>query len=169
MLRAVVLEPGGTNGSVCATRRIARSHQRHVASHCGPPGADAAAADITRDTKAFTAMVRTRIFTMLRAWSIGNHAAALEAVDTPRVDASEAEEPAPWTADRPRTRGETYKAAHGYLRVDPRRAICATHVHTADDGKHWVVQQVLVDPELENDWMSEWVVDLAASLPRVSP
>ena len=135
-----------------------------------PPGADAAAADITRDTKAFTAMVRTRIFTMLRAWSIGNHAAALEAVDTPRVDASEAEEPAPWTADRLKDAWETYKAAHGYLRVDPEaRNLRHTHVHTADDGKHWVVQQVLVDPELENDWMSEWVVDLAASRSASQP
>src|SRR5205814_46730 len=31
-----------------------------------PPGAEAAAADITRDTKAFTAAIRTRIFTFLR-------------------------------------------------------------------------------------------------------
>ena len=46
-----------------------------------PPGAEAAAPDITRDAKAFTAAIRTRIFTFLRAWAIGDHAAALEALD----------------------------------------------------------------------------------------
>ena len=129
-----------------------------------PPGAEAAAADITRDSKAFTALVRTRIFTMLRAWSIGNHAAALEAVDVPRGDDGDAEPIAPWTTERLKDAWDTYKAAHGYLRVDPEaRNLRHTHVQSTEDGRRWLVQQVLVDPELENDWMTEWVVDLAAS------
>jgi hypothetical protein len=49
-----------------------------------PPGAEAAAADITRDATAFTAAIRTRLFTGLRAWSIGSHAAALDALDAAR-------------------------------------------------------------------------------------
>jgi hypothetical protein len=49
-----------------------------------PPGADAALADITRDAKAFTALVRTRIFTFLRAWAIGDAAAALASLDPGR-------------------------------------------------------------------------------------
>ena len=39
--------------------------------------------DVTRDTKAFTAAVRTRIFSFLRAWSIGRDEAALDVVDAP--------------------------------------------------------------------------------------
>jgi Domain of unknown function (DUF3516)/DEAD/DEAH box helicase/Helicase conserved C-terminal domain len=45
------------------------------------PGAETAVPDITRDVKAFTAAIRTRIFTFLRAWAIGDHAAALVALD----------------------------------------------------------------------------------------
>ena len=40
--------------------------------------------DVTRDTKAFTAAIRTRVFAFLRAWSIGKDEAALDALDSPR-------------------------------------------------------------------------------------
>jgi hypothetical protein len=33
----------------------------------------------------------------------------------------------------------------------------------AEDGQSWVVQQVLVDPDGHNDWLAEFVVDLAVS------
>ena len=39
--------------------------------------------DVTRDAKAFTAAIRTRLFAFLRAWSIGNDEAALDAIDSP--------------------------------------------------------------------------------------
>jgi hypothetical protein len=48
-----------------------------------PPGAETMAPDVTRDAKAFTAAIRTLVFTFLRAWSSGRHAAALEALDAP--------------------------------------------------------------------------------------
>ena len=48
-----------------------------------PPVAETGPPDITRDAKAFTAAIRTRIFTFLRAWAIGDHAAALGALDDP--------------------------------------------------------------------------------------
>jgi len=37
--------------------------------------------DITRDTRSFTASIRTRVFAFLRAWSIGHDDAALETID----------------------------------------------------------------------------------------
>ena len=40
--------------------------------------------DVTRDPKAFTAAIRTRVFAFLRAWSIGQDEAALAALDSPR-------------------------------------------------------------------------------------
>ena len=43
------------------------NYQRAETKEVRPPGAEAAAADITRDTKAFTAVIRNRIFTFLRA------------------------------------------------------------------------------------------------------
>ena len=42
------------------------SYQRAETKEVRPPGAEEAAADITRDTKAFTAAIRNRIFTFLR-------------------------------------------------------------------------------------------------------
>ena len=42
-----------------------------------PPGAEAAARDVTRDTKAFTAAIRTQIFSFLRAWVNRDDEAAL--------------------------------------------------------------------------------------------
>jgi len=35
--------------------------------------------------------------------------------------------------------------------------------HAADDKKSWRLQQMLVDPEGDNDWVAEFEVDLAES------
>ncbi|HUR36094.1 MAG TPA: DUF3516 domain-containing protein, partial [Vicinamibacterales bacterium] len=126
-----------------------------------PPGAEEADADITRDTRAFTALVRTRIFTFLRAWSIGDHGAALEALDTAPAPA---DGEAGWTVDRLAAAREAYHAEHARVRFDPEaRNLRHTHVTVREDGRTWQVQQVLIDPELENDWMAEFDVDLVAS------
>src|SRR5580658_366389 len=46
--------------------------QRAETKEVRPPGAEEAAQDITRDPKAFTALVRNRIFTFLRGLVIGD-------------------------------------------------------------------------------------------------
>ena len=126
-----------------------------------PASGDAEAPDITRDTKAFTALVRTRIFTFLRAWSIGDHAAALDTFDAAPVTDLEV---VSWTADSLRAAWVDYQAGHAHLRFDPEaRNLRHTHVKVSDEGSEWRVQQVLVDPELENDWMAEFRVDLTNS------
>src|SRR6185436_9810791 len=53
------------------------------------------APDVTRDTKAFTAAIRTRVFAFLRAWSIAQDEAALGTLDAAVDGAGE-----PWTAPR---------------------------------------------------------------------
>jgi hypothetical protein len=125
-----------------------------------PPGAEAAP-DITRDAKGFTAAIRTRIFTFLRAWAIGDHAAAITALDGNPTAETDADA---WTADRLRRALEDYRVDHERVRFDPEaRNVRHTHVDPSDDGRVWRVQQVLVDPELHNDWMAEFEVGLAAS------
>ena len=115
--------------------------------------------DVTRDVKAFTAAIRTRLFAFLRAWSIGNDEAALEAIDSPG-DA----EGQPWTGERLKAAREAYRAEHAPLRLDPEaRNLRHTHVQPSDDRASWRVQQMLVDPEGLNDWVAELDVDLAAS------
>jgi superfamily II RNA helicase len=115
--------------------------------------------DVTRDTKAFTAAIRTRAFSFLRAWSIGNDEAALDAIDAPG-DA----EGQPWTPERLRAAREAHRVEHGGLRLDPEaRNLRHTHVTPSDDGATWRLQQMLVDTEGLNDWVLELEVDLAAS------
>jgi len=117
------------------------------------------APDVTRDTKAFTAAVRTRVFAFLRAWSIGEDEAAINFLDTKTDGGGE-----PWTPPRLRAARETYRLEHEGLRLDPEaRNLRHTHVQRADDATTWRVQQMLVDPEGLNDWVAELDVDLAAS------
>jgi superfamily II RNA helicase len=124
-----------------------------------PPGAEEAARDITRDRKTFTAAIRNRIFTFLRALVSGDYEAALSNLVT--AASIEAE---PWTAERLRKVMDEYFAEHEMLRLDPEaRNIRHTYVVPSDDQRHWVVQQMLIDPAGLNDWVSEFHIDLAAS------
>jgi hypothetical protein len=126
-----------------------------------PPGAETIAADITRDEKAFTAAIRTRIFTFLRAWAIGDQSAALAALDEPPPGETDDDN---WTLERLRSALDEYRVDHEPVRFDPEaRNVRHTHVEPSADGRTWRVQQVLVDPALHNDWMAELVVDLPAS------
>ncbi|HLA79011.1 MAG TPA: DUF3516 domain-containing protein [Vicinamibacteria bacterium] len=129
--------------------------------------------DVTRDARAFTAAIRTRVFAFLRAWSIGDDAAALGVIDSPNDGDGE-----PWTVERLRAAREAYRVEHADLRLDPEaRNLRHTYVQPSDDGTTWRVQQMLVDPEGLNDWVAEVEVDLTASrelgepvlkLPRLS-
>jgi superfamily II RNA helicase len=121
--------------------------------------------DVTRDTKAFTAIIRTRLFAFLRAWSIGNDEAALETIDAPGDGNGE-----PWTAERLRAAREAYRIEHPGLRLDPEaRNVRHTSVQPSDDLATWRVQQMLVDPEDLNDWVLELSVDLAGSREVAEP
>ena len=131
-----------------------------------PPGAEAALADITRDTKAFTALVRTRVFTFLRAWSIGDHVRALEALDP----APQTDDVVQWEADRLKAALDAWTSEHSQLRFDPEaRNLRHTHITVSDDGLSWRVQQVLVDAEQEFDSMADFHVDLPASIDAHRP
>jgi hypothetical protein len=123
-----------------------------------PPGAEEAP-DVTRDRKAFTAAIRTRVFAFLRAWSIGRDEEALEVFDSPADGEGQ-----PWTVERLRAAREAYAAEHQPLRLDPEaRNLRHTYMKPSEDGASWRVQQMLVDPEGHNDWVAEVEVDLAAS------
>jgi hypothetical protein len=117
------------------------------------------APDVTRDTKAFTAAIRTRVFALLRAWCIGQDEAALEVLDSP-ADGDDA----PWTIERLRAAREAHRAEHSALRLDPEaRNLRHTHVTPSADRPVWRVEQMLIDAEGLNDWVAEVEIDLAAS------
>jgi superfamily II RNA helicase len=130
-----------------------------------PPGADEAAADVTRDVKAFTAAIRNRIFTFLRGLVVGDFEQAVTNLDSP-LDT----EGQPWNAVRLKQLMDAYQAGHGHLCLDPNaRNVRHTYVTPAEDKKSWRVQQMLVDPEGDNDWVAEFVVDLVESRKSGTP
>ncbi|MHC1769990.1 MAG: DEAD/DEAH box helicase [Verrucomicrobiia bacterium] len=115
--------------------------------------------DITQDTKAFTAAVRTRIFSFLRGLVIEDYEAALGQLNS--VQDADGE---PWSADRLRTRLDEYHKDHERLCLDPEaRNIRHTYVIPSEDKRSWRVQQMLVDPEGHNDWVAEFETDLVQS------
>jgi hypothetical protein len=124
-----------------------------------PPAAGPDQRDVTRDTKLFTAAIRTRVFTFLRAWSTGDAEAAMGALAGLQDAQGQA-----WTPERLRAAFDGYRSGHERLRLDPEaRNVRHTHVTPSDDGQTWRVEQMLVDPEMDNDWVAEFAVDLAAS------
>jgi len=124
-----------------------------------PPGAEEAEADITRDAKTFTALVRTKIFTFLRGLVISDYEAALGTLAS-----AEDFDGQPWTAERLRKCLEDYHQEHEHLRLDPEaRNTRHTYVTPSEDKRSWRVQQMLVDPEGHNDWVAEFIIDLSAS------
>jgi superfamily II RNA helicase len=132
---------------------------RPDAPEARPPGAAAAARDITRDAKTFTAAVRARVFAFLRAGVDGDLADALALTTGSADEAGE-----PWTEARLAAAFAAHAAARRHLRLDPgARAAPHTLVRPAEDRRTWRVEQILVDPEEQNDWLAAFDVDLAAS------
>jgi superfamily II RNA helicase len=130
-----------------------------------PPGAEEAARDVTRDTKAFTAAIRTRVFNFLRGLVNNDfeqaltHLASLEKTDG-----------AAWSIEELKKQLDAYYTEHQYIRLDPEaRNARHTYVLLSDDKKSWKVEQVLIDPETHNDWVAEFNVDLEASRAAEEP
>jgi hypothetical protein len=146
-------------------RRIAAERAKDAGVDMRPPGAEEAAADITRDTKAFTAAIRNRVFTFLRGLVIGDFEQAIAHLASPQDPEGES-----WTAERLRTALDAYHADHERICLDPNaRNARHTYVIPSEDKKTWRVQQMLVDPEEHNDWMAEFEVDLNLSRARGEP
>jgi hypothetical protein len=129
-----------------------------------PPGQEEAI-DITRDTKMFTAAIRTRVFALLRSWSNGDDEAVLRALGIAAEDGD-----AIWTPERLQAAREIYRVEHGDLRLDPEaRNLRHTHVEPSREPNALRVEQMLVDVEGLNDWMAVLEVNLTASREAEEP
>jgi len=133
--------------------------QRAETKEVRPPGAEEAALDVTRDTKTFTAAIRNRIFVFLRGLVIGDYEQAIANLNSPANADGQ-----PWTADQLHATVEAYHVEHDHTCLDPNaRNARHTYVIPSEDKKSWRVQQMLVDPEGDNDWVAEFEVDLTQS------
>jgi hypothetical protein len=119
-----------------------------------PPGAEEAARDITRDQKAFTATIRDRIFTFLRACVNQDYEIAVEVLN----------EPGEWTAKTLQPTVDAFFEKHQQLRLDPEaRNLRHTYIKPSEDKQTWLVQQMLLDEKEENVWVAEFEVNLKRS------
>ncbi|EYF07553.1 DEAD/DEAH box helicase [Chondromyces apiculatus] len=111
--------------------------------------------DITRDERAFTVLLRNALFFFLRALAARDYEVAAEMVEG---------EGDPWTAERLEAALAPYFAEHTAIRTDPvARRPQNTLVEPTEDGAVWNVKQILVDPEDDQDWMLDCLVDLGRS------
>jgi superfamily II RNA helicase len=141
------------------------NYQRAETKEARPPGAEDSEHDITRDTRAFTAAIRNRVFSFLRGLVNADYEQALTHLSSPNDPDGQ-----PWTAARLVAALETYHAEHERICLDPNaRNIRHTYVIPAEDKKTWRVQQMLVDPEEHNDWVAEFEVDLGESRRAAEP
>ena len=130
-----------------------------------PPGAEEAAQDITRDTKAFTASIRNRIFTFLRGLVIEDYEQAIANLSSPQDSEGQ-----PWTPARLQAVLDAYHADHERICLEPNaRNARHTYVVPDKDTQSCRVQQMLVDPAEHNDWVAEFEVNLAASRQQNEP
>jgi len=127
------------------------NYQRAETKEVRPPGAEEAAADITRDTKAFTATIRNKIFIFLRGLVVADYETAISNLHSP-LD----QDGAAWTPDCLDKIIEDYEAGHERLCLDPNaRNVRHTYVTPSEDKKSWRVRQMLVSPTGDNDWVAE--------------
>jgi superfamily II RNA helicase len=154
-------------------RMIDPAYRAGDAPELRPPGAEAAALDITRDPKKFTAALRNRIFSFLAALLARDFEDAAAQLALAQGEAAEPSDPqgASWTPERLKALLDTYLEAHaGGFRLDPEgRNLRHTYVVPEPDGSSWKVQQMLVDPQEDNDWVAEFEVDLPASREKRMP
>ena len=125
-----------------------------------PPGAEEAEKDVTRDKKAFTAEIRNRIFTFLRACVNQDYELALETLT----------EKSEWDAKKLQAAVDAYYDAHSQLRLDPEaRNVRHTYVKESEDKQTWRLEQMLIDREEENDWVAAFEVDIPRSQKAEEP
>ena len=136
-------------------------YQAVAGAELRPPGAEEALADVTRDPKAFRALVRNTVFRFLRALADADYPAALACLAPGgRVwaGAELAESLVPFFAEKTR------------LRLDPEaRNARHTYFEPGESPAQWKLQQMLRDPEESNDWVAEFSVDLPASRAAGAP
>lgn len=118
--------------------------------------------NILSDEKAFLVLARNELFRLLRALASKDWETAAQLASGDPGDA--------WTADRIEKALAPYTAEHGTIRTDPAaRDPKKTLVEKTPDGEMWRVQQIITDPEENNDWVLAGDIDLRRSVEAKRP
>jgi hypothetical protein len=115
--------------------------------------------DVTRDSKAFTVLVRNEIYRLLRALAARDYEAAAEIVAGGETV---------WKPGELDKALAPFHAEHAYIRIDPEARSPKNTMITPGDTA-WEVKQIILDPEEDNDWMLEVTIDLERSREAVRP
>ena len=118
--------------------------------------------NILADEKAFLILLRNELFRLLRALASKDWETAAQIASGDPEDA--------WTADRIEKAMGPYLAEHTSIRTDPTaRDPKKTLVEKTEDGELWRVQQIITDPDEDNDWVLSGDVDLRRSVEAKRP
>ncbi len=137
-----------------------------VTAETGDKPARPATFDITRDLEGFRRLVRIALLGFLQDVAARDWEAAAE-----RFLGTGGGEPGVATTEARRIEKAfaPYFEARGRLRLDP-EGRAAKHTHVAEDGgptteggRKWLIAQVLVDPEDQNDWETRFELSLDES------
>jgi superfamily II RNA helicase len=128
--------------------------------------------DITRDTKAFTLIVRNEVHRLVRALASRDFEAFFTMIAPEKISADEV-----WTADELDRILKVYLEDHQKICTDPAaRNPLNTRIEFKDQrldkpqkadqgqtpgvGQYWLIEQTLVDPDGHNDWTLTLQLDL---------
>jgi len=116
--------------------------------------------DPAADPKALRARLRAELHQLLRALASKNYEEAAAAIYQPEQE---------WTPERLAAEMEPFWREHATVDLTPRSR---QPIHTtlkAIGPRQWEVRQRIFDPEGDDDWMLDCVVDLAAQRPIDAP
>jgi hypothetical protein len=110
--------------------------------------------DITRDEKGFIVLLRNLLFSVLRSVCREDYVEAAELLDHPDY---------PMTPDRIGELFNPYYDAHSELRIDATARSPKNTRITNKTDLFWDVEQIMVDPEEDNDWVLVCRLDIEKS------
>ncbi|MGB1274397.1 MAG: DUF3516 domain-containing protein, partial [Nannocystaceae bacterium] len=108
--------------------------------------------DITADPKAFLARVRAQMHALVRALATKDYEAAVGCVAS--------SDETPWDVERFESAMAMYYEEYDSLRFDHAARFPKHTVLLSEGPRQWSVQQVLVDPEGDNEWRLRGTIDL---------
>jgi superfamily II RNA helicase len=131
-----------------------------------PAAAARAAVDPAAERRALTAEIRAELHRVVRALARGDDAGAARLLAPAGPGDGDGE---PWTAERIAAAMAPYRAAHAAISTTPdARRPDRTRIEELAPGR-FRVQQTLVDPEGDDDWALDGIVDLTVDRPDGAP